>query len=734
MPQALHVSTLRLYGYIIDADNLPVTGAYLDLRDENSSQLSTASSSSTGYYEFLVPWHSSYWLGVSVWADNNGYTLLRYTPRDIAISPGNASEVRTDIVVRPCGNLILNAYNAAGDLIRNTAFMTQANQHAYITDLGDLPDYGRYWAVHDEYSRDQGWSWDLAVPSFAVPIQTQARLHVLWEVPGFGQVILDADNQGQGYTVTQQGGYIVLNMNHEMAKSELTALQHDYDTFVTSGYSISPTILSEIQDSQDHLQLAEGYLAQTPPAMVQAVAELNQSIRIALWTHEELYLEKASADVSPSRQGSVQLHIINAQGQPFVGTHVDFRQTTHDFLFGANPMGKNSNYSPAYAALLKQAGLNYSYIITAWESMEPIPGQFVWDSIDDYQAIQAQLDGRFQLMGGLSFWLYRGSGLGYQFCPQYLDTMSFPELQANAYEHMRTLGAYYQGRIDLWEFNEQNMPWSNALNLTWDQKIELYRSAIAGLKQGNPNAKVLFDSTALPYEFSTSKLESTTSQAGGIAFPEFLGLVLARDIPVDVIGLEFYYAGVNTDGYAPPGLSLVSLSRVLDQYVVFGKPIFVRELSAPSVQHTGSTWWHRPWDEATQAEFLEKFYTIAFSKPMVQEIGWSYGVSDEDTYIQNSGLLDVNLNPKPAYTTLSNLLSSWKTSGEGETDTDGSVLLQGFAGDYRVTITTPGGQVLETQIQLFEQRQTEVTVTISSVYLPVLFKNTPAHVFGIKAK
>jgi uncharacterized protein (TIGR03437 family) len=283
--------------------------------------------------------------------------------------------------------------------------------------------------------------------------------------------------------------------------------------------------------------------------------------------------------------------------------------------------------------------------------------------------------------------------------------MTFPELQANARDHMRALAARHRGRIDLWEFNEQNMDWANAINLTWDQKIELYRAAIAGMKEGNPDAKVIFDANALPYEFNTAKLDRTDVRAESIAFPEFLRLLGARGINVDVIGLEFYYSGVNSDGYAPPGLSLAQISRLLDLYSGFGKPVFVRELSAPSAQHSGSTWWHRPWDEATQAEYVRGLYTIAFSKPLVREVGWSYGVADEDAFLRSGGLLDASLKPKAAYYALKELAESWTTNGAGQTDANGEFLLRGFAGTYEVSVVLPDGASFQHQVRVNERRQ-----------------------------
>ena len=389
---------------------------------------------------------------------------------------------------------------------------------------------------------------------------------------------------------------------------------------------------------------------------------------------------------------------------------VTFRQTTSDFLFAGNPMGINNRFNPTYASLLREAGMNHSYIFAPWETVEPSPGEFRWDGIDGYQRVDEQFEFGFRLMGGLSFWLYRGSGLGTEFCPSYQDRMSFPDLRRNVYEHMRNMACRYGGMIELWEFNEQNT--SNALGLTWNQKLQLYRDAIAGLRSGNPTASAIFNGAALPYEFASEAPGPVEEYAGMVSFPHFLRMIIDHAIPVDVIGLEMYYAGINTDGYRPPGLSLVDLGHLLESYSAFGKPLYVTEFAAPSAQHPGSSWWRRPWDEATQDEFVRAVYMIAFSKAGVQQIGYSYSVSDENTFILSGGILDRNLKPKLAYHGLKGLLRSWRSEGTVTTDSRGAAEIRGFGGDYELVIATACREACRRTVHITERRTVEVAWTL----------------------
>lgn len=704
--------TVRIFGHITNLNGSAIPQAILDLYDNTGTRLDLIRADNNGFYEFSVPRKNKYNLIVSSLAEKTDFQVFQHIPVSQEIRPGDAAEIETNITLRPGANLILHAYDSSGNLFRIQAFQSISGNQVFVTDLDDQPQYGWFSSLNDTYSRNQGGKWDLTIPAIAVPVQTPVRFHVFWEIPEFGKVILDLDNEGAGYQIEDQGDYLVLNFNYEAAKSQLAALRQDYETASEQGYPLTVDVQNGIQSSETHLNNAETFLSQTPVLMENVVSELNLTLRDALITHEELVLQKAKYDIEQNRKGSVRLQVLDSEGNPIPAATVSFQQTSHDFLFGAQPIGNKENrYLASYAALLREAGLNSAYISADWGKLEASPGIFDWTWMDRDQNVPALLDQGFKVDGGLAFWLFRENASVYDNTPKYQDSMSFSDLQSNAYEHMRTLAYRYRGRIDLWGINEQNLPQTNVLNLTWDQKIVLAHSAIAGMKAGNPDASTLFVSAALPYEYYVEKLEDPATYAGGIAFKDYLNLAASRDISIDVIGLEFYYAGVDILGNPRPGLSLASLSRLLDQYSGFDKPIYVEEFSAPSTQQLGSNWWHRPWDEATQAEFLEDFYTIAFSKPLVQSIAWSYGISDDECFIQSGGLLDSNGTPKPAYFALKNLITSWTTNGTGTTNENGELVISGFAGDYQLQITD-GARVASFTVRISEREEKPAVLTI----------------------
>lgn len=659
----LALEQARLFGRVIDVNGSPVSNCYIGAFDENYARLGDTYTDEQGYYELTVSRQERY----NLWVGKTDRYRFLYIPQSRMTTFG-----RVDFELLPGANIIINAYDTQGNLMRNRSFRQATLSRVFATDMRGIPAHSYFGAIHDEKS---DWDWNEAIPAFIVLPHKRYKIHVYWEVPEFGKVMLIADNAGKGYSISEQGGELTINLNYEIARSSLAMLERQDNAIVAQ----------EIKTSAQHLAAAERYMNEKPADMKNAVRQLNLSLKYSLEARERLALARAKLDIEKYRKGDVKLRVVDAEGTPLSDCTVKFTQVSRDFLFGANPMGRNGGYEPKIAELMKDAGINHSYITARWGIIEPLPGKFDWDNMDNYQQIDRQISHGFKLMGALSLWFSPNT----DFSPMYLRELDFEQLKKSVYSYSYNLVSRYKGRIDVWEINEINLGSANALGLTQEQKLEIVRLFVTAAREANPGAKILIGSTALPYEFSDS-----------VPFPE----LLSSDVPADIIGLELYYSGVNTEGYSVVGLDLATISDLLDFYSTFGKPIYIKELAAPSTQVLGSSWWHRPWDAQTQAEYLEKLYTIAFSKKWVQAITWSWGISDQDAFIVSGGLLDASLNPKPAYYALRNLLRSWTTSGRGTTDSSGEFTFRGFGGKYNVTIESPDGRSFNTTIHVTEQQ------------------------------
>jgi hypothetical protein len=428
---------------------------------------------------------------------------------------------------------------------------------------------------------------------------------------------------------------------------------------------------------------------------------------------------------------------MDEKGTPLENCVISYQETTHDFIFSA--AASQHNEQTEYIQLLKEAGINCLYMTLLYGDIQPTPGEFTFTNQD--MSVDSELSKGFKLIGNASWFFYRAPWEPTsRVCPAYLDDMSFDEVKANVYQFMYAIADRYKGKIDEWEaIFEPALPHMNTYGWSWDQKLEIYTEAVRGIKDANPDAIIYMKSDYNPSytAFATYQRDKIDFQqpAQGIPSPELIP-ILTKILPLDVIGIHVPNAGVEDyagSKFIAPALDLVSISELIDQYSQFGKPVLIREHQAPSTQIEGGNWWHHYWDEETQAEYVKDFYTLVFSKPLTCGAGWSTGVVDDEAAnfgCMSGGLLNSDLTPKPAYYTLKELISSWTTSGSGQTDQSGEFKLRGFAGDYTVSVQTSDGRIVDSTIHINEQESGEFTITVPSTtaatssHTPVLTEST----------
>ncbi|MGB9620477.1 MAG: endo-1,4-beta-xylanase, partial [Armatimonadota bacterium] len=133
-----------------------------------------------------------------------------------------------------------------------------------------------------------------------------------------------------------------------------------------------------------------------------------------------------------------------------------------------------------------------------------------------------------------------------------------------------------------------------------------------------------------------------------------------RGFDFDVIGLQIYY----------PQRDMFEIDRMLERFGRFGKPIHITEHAMASdtsddpAAHEKKPWgqWHAPHSQATQADWVEQLWTIAYSKPFIEAITY-WDFADKGSHFWcHGGFLDSNLKPKEVYFRLKKLLESWRSA------------------------------------------------------------------------
>ena len=155
-----------------------------------------------------------------------------------------------------------------------------------------------------------------------------------------------------------------------------------------------------------------------------------------------------------------------------------------------------------------------------------------------------------------------------------------------------------------------------------------------------------------------------------------------RGAKIDGIGLQWHLFGLDQQQRLLDGdwLSPRSMLGALDEYAEHGLPLHVSEITLHSMADDAA-------GRQLQARLARLVYRLWFSHPAVHAITW-WNVTDGGAVPGEdhlpSGLLDADLQPKPAWDALEQLINhEWRTNTTVTTDDRGRATFRGFLGRYR---------------------------------------------------
>ena len=135
---------------------------------------------------------------------------------------------------------------------------------------------------------------------------------------------------------------------------------------------------------------------------------------------------------------------LDADGNPMADATVEFRQISHDFLFGI--AGSLHMAPPGGYELMREAGVNFATLMFYWDWTEHEQDAIVWDWIDHGIGVLDLHDMGFELKAHAiqSLWPWGN--------PEYLKEMAldFRALDVKTDEHISALVSRYREQIDTW--------------------------------------------------------------------------------------------------------------------------------------------------------------------------------------------------------------------------------------------------------------------------------------------
>ena len=699
-------------GRVTDAAGTPLTLVFMLLLspEDHSPVVDPVQTDQYGYYQIQAPAGQDLILLALPFSGQtaDGYQLRGYVVQSVWLAAGFQNILR-DFSLRPCHDLILEGYSPDGSLV----IENELAGHRFTEDTaGNATEY--FLGIAKEGMP--------TVPATCIPLDKPRRLFIQWTVPEFGNVVLAADNGGVGYSANEQGG-TVLNLNYELARSQVDRLQANVERYQEDGYAIPPDILTDLGEAEALLVQASNLLGDEQAALS------DQIMGLALWALEDLEQARAEQDIPRYRMGSCTLLVVDGQGAPLSEATISYQQTSHDFLFGA--FDTLAHAGVEIYELMQAAGINYLTSGFYWAETEPAQDLFQWEHIDHEIGVPdlSQMGFVLKAHALMAFWDFA--------TPEYLLEMSFGELDAEVHEHISMLVDRYRQQIGIWNVINEAHSRGAALDLSRTEITTLTQTGIRAIRDHAPEARIIVNNAFEWYGESRIfwPLVKGKPDDFTLSIPAYLDHLAANNLDYEIIGQQLYNGGY-TDFFAQFGLGepsgvatwdLAHISAILDRLGEYGKPLHVTEQSVPSswdpewIQY-GAGWWHHPWDEETQAEFVHDFYTLVFGKEQAEAITW-WNINDDGSFIFTGGLLNANNEPKPAYYALKDLIDGWTTAGQGHTDTTGEINIQGYGGQYTLTILH-GGRVWQRTMHIQEQQDGECVILLgdSWVFLPLVFR------------
>jgi endo-1,4-beta-xylanase len=378
---------------------------------------------------------------------------------------------------------------------------------------------------------------------------------------------------------------------------------------------------------------------------------------------------KIDRDIDLNRKANALCRLKNVRK----GTEVRIEQMSHQFLFGGNiflfgdlkTAEKNKRYENTFGTLFNAATVPFY-----WKTLEPEQGKprFEADSPYEYRRpatdpVVAFCESKNINMNGHAI-IYGMRRWGH---PEWLPNdrkLMEPIFEA----HVRQLAERYKGRIQRWDVVNESIDQANRGLMPDDYTYKTYFWAMKYFP-----SSVQFNSNDCDIHWGSSR-----------KYVEIVRDLIDRGIRINNVGVQMHiFDPVETRKIAE-GTDILTPEKiyaVLNCLSETNRPIHISEVTVSAPDETPEGW-------QVQADVTRNLYRLWFSYQSVMGITW-WNVVDggaakgEPSF---SGIFDKELNPKPVYHVLDQLINhEWKTNLMIKFTSDGAISFRGFKGKYRVS-------------------------------------------------
>lgn len=410
--------------------------------------------------------------------------------------------------------------------------------------------------------------------------------------------------------------------------------------------------------------------------------------------------ERIDMDIKRHRMGWGRIVLSDKDGKPVSGAKIRLKQKTHEFMFGCNLFKlqdfETKKENAAYEKYFKKV-FNNATVAFYWDTLEPTPGELRYTRDSRYISRRPPTDVAVDwcLENGIrpkGHWMFCDN-----FVPSWLPK-SPREMMVFLEKRIAQLAERYGGKVTIWDaVNEafSNNRWFSK-NISWTVTPQDYVYEVFKLAE-----KYFPNYTELCYNDGNYVSYMPYARDNSPVFLLAKNLQM-RGARLGGLGIQYHMFGPVEDHATNPVshryFDPYYHFKVLDQYCMLNIPLHMTETSFSTYPQLP-----RKKAEKLQADILHHFYRLWFSIPNMSSIVlWNFAdntaFGSENRF--QAGILDKDLNPKPAYEELDRLIhEEWHTETTVETDERGIADWNGFYGHYDMEITV-GRTVIKEDFQL----------------------------------
>ncbi len=370
------------------------------------------------------------------------------------------------------------------------------------------------------------------------------------------------------------------------------------------------------------------------------------------------------------------------------GSEVRIEQVSHQFLFGGNTFlfgdlgspEKNKKYADTFGDLFNAATVAFY-----WKTLEQVQGQPRYTAGSSYEyrrpatdPVVAYCESKGINMNGHAI-IYGMRRWGH---PEWMPN-DRKAMEPIFESHVRELAERYKGRIQRWDVVNESIDQANRGLMPDDYTFKTYSWAMKYFP-----ASVQFNINDCDIHWGPSR-----------RYVEIVRDLIDRGIRINNVGVQMHIFNPEEARNIANGADVLTPAKnyaVLDCLNDAGRPIHISEVTVTAPDETPAGW-------QIQAEITRNLYRLWFSYPTVMGITW-WNVVDggaakgEPSF---SGIYDKELNPKPVYQVLDQLINhEWKTNLAMKAGPDGIIRFRGFKGKYRVSWKDKAGKQQLAEFQL----------------------------------